>query len=327
MKSNVFLLFALLCSTSVLAEPVGQVPANRHIQDILVDQVAENTDRIAANDRINRKQNEAIEGLAEESQRTNSRLDQVNGELDSQRQRMNDIEKAGDELNTKVDDNTKAIEGMGDMFDQTQKGITDVKNGLVETEKHIQENNRRVDQVETGVEQNRQGVQNNANEIAQNRDGISHTKERLEREVSKQQAVNEQASSERQEMRTDIGSNRRAIASNTQAIADNRMFMEDLKAKTTAEIHRLDQRIDKLDGRLSNGVAMTGAMSQLQYNASKGVGVGIASFNGSNAIAIGAGYRFGEKQQWQLKGSVGHSQNSKAGNDTMAAAGLSYSFD
>ncbi|MEZ8016992.1 YadA C-terminal domain-containing protein [Vibrio splendidus] len=96
------------------------------------------------------------------------------------------------------------------------------------------------------------------------------------------------------------------------------------------EIGRLDNKIDTVEGRVSNGAAMTGAMSQMQFGHSGlGVGAGVSNFNGSNAIAVGVGYAFGNEKQWMAKGSLGYAKSNKGSGseDTMAAAGLTYSFN
>ncbi|KLN63439.1 YadA C-terminal domain-containing protein [Vibrio sp. VPAP30] len=95
------------------------------------------------------------------------------------------------------------------------------------------------------------------------------------------------------------------------------------------EVARLDAKIDSVEGRVSNGAAMAGAMTQMQFGHDGfGVGAGVANFNGSNAIAVGVGYAFGNEKQWMAKGSFGYAKSNKGNKsaDTMAAAGLTYSF-
>ncbi|WP_425667207.1 YadA C-terminal domain-containing protein [Vibrio tubiashii] len=95
------------------------------------------------------------------------------------------------------------------------------------------------------------------------------------------------------------------------------------------EVNRLDAKIDSVEGRVSNGAAMAGAMTQMQFGHDGfGVGAGVANFNGSNAIAVGVGYAFGNEKQWMAKGSFGYAKSNKGNKstDTMAAAGLTYSF-
>ncbi|NOI79538.1 hypothetical protein F0237_02600 [Vibrio tubiashii] len=95
------------------------------------------------------------------------------------------------------------------------------------------------------------------------------------------------------------------------------------------EVARLDAKIDNVEGRVSNGAAMAGAMTQMQFGHDGfGVGAGVANFNGSNAIAVGVGYAFGSEKQWMAKGSFGYAKSNKGNKsaDTMAAAGLTYSF-
>lgn len=102
-----------------------------------------------------------------------------------------------------------------------------------------------------------------------------------------------------------------------------------LQKQFQGEINRLDSKIDTMEGRVSNGAAMVGAMAQMQFGSDGlGIGAGVANFNGSNALAIGAGYAFGDKKQWMAKGSLGYAESSKGrgSKDTMAAAGITYSF-
>ncbi|MCG9690123.1 YadA C-terminal domain-containing protein, partial [Vibrio tubiashii] len=101
------------------------------------------------------------------------------------------------------------------------------------------------------------------------------------------------------------------------------------EAEFKQEVARLDSKIDTMEGRVSNGTAMVGAMSQMQFGHSGlGVGAGVAEFNGSKAVAVGVGYAFGAEKQWMAKGSFGYaeSKKGKGSKDTMAAAGLTYSF-
>ncbi|WCP69876.1 YadA-like family protein [Vibrio tubiashii] len=101
------------------------------------------------------------------------------------------------------------------------------------------------------------------------------------------------------------------------------------EAEFKQEVARLDSKIDTMEGRVSNGTAMVGAMSQMQFGHSGlGVGAGVAEFNGSKAVAVGVGYAFGAEKQWMAKGSFGYaeSRKGKGSKDTMAAAGLTYSF-
>ncbi|MDC5851985.1 YadA C-terminal domain-containing protein [Vibrio europaeus] len=95
------------------------------------------------------------------------------------------------------------------------------------------------------------------------------------------------------------------------------------------EVARLDSKIDTMEGRVSNGTAMVGAMSQMQFGRDGlGIGAGVSQFNGSKAVAVGVGYAFGTEKQWMAKGSFGYaeSRKGKGSKDTMAAAGVTYSF-
>jgi hypothetical protein len=113
---------------------------------------------------------------------------------------------------------------------------------------------------------------------------------------------------------------------NAQAAYD---WARQAEAEFKQEVARLDSKIDTMEGRVSNGTAMVGAMSQMQFGHSGlGVGAGVAEFNGSKAVAVGVGYAFGAEKQWMAKGSFGYaeSKKGKGSKDTMAAAGLTYSF-
>ncbi|NOH26289.1 YadA-like family protein, partial [Vibrio europaeus] len=101
------------------------------------------------------------------------------------------------------------------------------------------------------------------------------------------------------------------------------------EAQFKQEVARLDSKIDTMEGRVSNGTAMVGAMSQMQFGRDGlGLGAGVAEFNGSKAVAVGVGYAFGAEKEWMAKGSFGYAESKKGrgSKDTMAAAGLTYSF-
>ncbi|MPW29342.1 hypothetical protein F9L16_10065 [Agarivorans sp. B2Z047] len=115
------------------------------------------------------------------------------------------------------------------------------------------------------------------------------------------------------------------------AIEDGQQWAQHFEAQYKQDIARLDNKIDRVEGRVSNGVAMTGAMSQMQFNSSGlGVGVGLANFNGSNAFALGMGKVAGKNKEWMIRASFGYAQSDKGGDtqrDTMAAAGVTYAFN
>ncbi|WP_240205339.1 YadA-like family protein [Vibrio sp. CyArs1] len=129
----------------------------------------------------------------------------------------------------------------------------------------------------------------------------------------------------------DRADTRNDIADNQKAIADGRAWAVQAEQRFNQEVKRLDSKIDKVEGRVSNGVAMVGAMSQMQFGQGGfGIGAGAANFNGSNAIAIGAGYNFGQKEEWIIKGSFGYAETNKGNagkiKDTMVAGGVTYTF-
>ncbi|SBO08227.1 hypothetical protein VME0621_00319 [Vibrio mediterranei] len=129
----------------------------------------------------------------------------------------------------------------------------------------------------------------------------------------------------------DRADTRNDIADNQKAIADGRAWAAQAEQRFNQEVKRLDSKIDKVEGRVSNGVAMVGAMSQMQFGQGGfGIGAGAANFNGSNAIAIGAGYNFGQKEEWIIKGSFGYAETNKGNagkiKDTMVAGGVTYTF-
>ncbi|NOH29596.1 YadA-like family protein [Vibrio mediterranei] len=124
---------------------------------------------------------------------------------------------------------------------------------------------------------------------------------------------------------------RNDISDNQKAIAEGKTWAAQAEQRFNQEVTRLDNKIDKVEGRVSNGVAMVGAMSQMQFGQGGfGIGAGAANFNGSNAIAIGAGYNFGQKEEWIIKGSFGYAETNKGNagkiKDTMVAGGVTYTF-
>ncbi|GDY25601.1 hypothetical protein AHAT_14910 [Agarivorans sp. Toyoura001] len=254
--------------------------------------------------KIEDKQKSIGENVDKNSSEINKNKDAINAEKDRNNQQDKQIGK--------IEDKQKSI---GENVDKNTKDISD--------NKKLGENNKsRLDEISKGA----------GDEIGNNRNSI-HTEVEKQRkwnaEAEKEQSNwNRSAESAAGKMTTDISKNASSINANRNSIEDNRLSIENLQAKTQQDINRLDNKIDVMEGRLSNGVAMSSAMSQMQFNGGAGVGVGVASFNGSNAIALGAGYSFGSEDQWMLRGSLSHSQTSKGGNqsDTMAGAGVTYSF-
>ncbi|MEE1675555.1 YadA-like family protein [Agarivorans aestuarii] len=257
--------------------------------------------------------------------------------LNANREQFKDIVEAGEERNRQIDENSRTIESEKDRNNQQDKQIGKIE----DKQKSIGEN---VDKNAKNISDNKKLGENNKSRLDEITKGagdeIDANRNTIHGEVDKQRKWNAEAEREQSswnrsaedaagKMTTDISKNSSSINANRNSIEDNRLSIENLQAKTQQEINRLDNKIDVMEGRLSNGVAMSSAMSQMQFNGGAGVGVGVATFNGSNAIALGAGYSFGDEQQWMLRGSISHSQTSKGGNqsDTMAGAGITYSFN
>ncbi|GAL33373.1 hypothetical protein JCM19240_2069 [Vibrio maritimus] len=135
-----------------------------------------------------------------------------------------------------------------------------------------------------------------------------------------------------------VGEGGKAIAGNAGAIDHNAGAIEANKAGITANSNRISgleqdmkamgDRVNRMEGKLSNGVAGVAAMSSIKYQGS-GIGLGVSNYNGSNAIAVGAGVTFGSEEQWMVNGAISHAQTNLHGisqSDTIGAASVSYSF-
>ncbi|CCN83061.1 hypothetical protein VIBNISFn27_750034 [Vibrio nigripulchritudo SFn27] len=85
------------------------------------------------------------------------------------------------------------------------------------------------------------------------------------------------------------------------------------------------RRIDQNEGKMSNGIAGVAAMANIPTVTGKTTfGAGVARFNGSNAIAIGASTGF--ENGISLKGSLSYAKGKFEQKDVVVGAGIGYSF-
>lgn len=87
----------------------------------------------------------------------------------------------------------------------------------------------------------------------------------------------------------------------------------------------MENRMDRNEGKMSNGVAGVAAMANIPTVAGKTtIGGGMGYFNGSKALAVGASTSF--DNGISLKGSVAYAQGKFNQKDTVIGAGVGYSF-
>ena len=222
--------------------------------------------------------------------------------------------------------------------DRAHVRINDIKHDIEDINEDLNEGGRRIRELEQSNRSNasnQQQTHRNSRDIATLADKV--TKDRnadLKAADKDKQDTNNSIDTNRKTTNANAGhiaSNQGRINKNRVGINENSQNIEALQFEVQdirKEINALDGRIDQVEGKMSNGISMVGAMSQIQFSGGSGIGVGISGYNGSNAVAISAGQSFGKENQWNARLSIGHANNNKSSNssDTMVAAGMSYSW-
>ncbi|WP_160314740.1 YadA C-terminal domain-containing protein [Photobacterium swingsii] len=117
-------------------------------------------------------------------------------------------------------------------------------------------------------------------------------------------------------------------ARTTAKIEDNTKRIDGLEknfSDMAARQDRMEDRMNKNEGKMSNGVAGVAAMANIPTVAGKfTVGAGMGHFNGSTAIAIGASNSF--DNGISVKGSMAYAQGKFSQKDMVVGAGVGYSF-
>lgn len=110
------------------------------------------------------------------------------------------------------------------------------------------------------------------------------------------------------------------------AAVDTRIDTLEMAFNNMAEAQKQQSiRIDQNEGKMSNGIAGVAAMANIPTVSGKTTfGAGLGSFNGSNALAIGASTGF--ENGVSLKGSVSYASGKFSQKDVVVGAGIGYSF-
>ena len=93
-----------------------------------------------------------------------------------------------------------------------------------------------------------------------------------------------------------------------------------------AKQQQMEDRMNRNEGKMSNGIAGVAAMANIPTVAGEKlyIGAGIANFNGSNAIALGATKAF--ENGIAVKASVSYAEGKFSQKDTVVGAGVAYGF-
>lgn len=121
-----------------------------------------------------------------------------------------------------------------------------------------------------------------------------------------------------------INKNADGIKSNAKAIDAVSEDLADFKFTAQQAYNQLDDKIDRVEDKVSVGVAMVGAMANVPVVTGQStVGMGVANFNGTNALAVGYSTSFDNGVSLKLSGAYG---DGEFDSDFMVGAGVGYSW-
>ncbi len=247
-------------------------------------------------------------------------------QIENNRENINNNGNNIDRNEKQIDKNSSKIDANGNKIDHNGSKIDANSNKINDNRTDIDRNRDQADRNSQNIDKNSSKIDINSNKIDANKKELENKADKAVKDIYKnakdaadyvEKAANDyhaKAADAYNGLDNKIGKNSRRIDS----------LENDFKTMAKRQ-DAMENRMDRNEGKMSNGVAGVAAMANIPTVAGKTtIGGGMGYFNGSKALAVGASTSF--DNGISLKGSVAYAQGKFNQKDTVIGAGVGYSF-